>query len=251
MLYGYFTVSGGREDSAICSLCGFVAEADVWDDVDHAWRKLLADSGGGFDAIGCLHGTGVYQSWDLLQRHALLADLSGALVRSALAPVGAFVIQQDFWMLSPADRVVLATENVDSPLDLMFSNLMERMICLVYEESEKISLVMAQEPESADRYNALFNKHVGRYLLGPHLMGALAFLSAEGSMHLQAAKLLAEALLLIEKRTAFPRETDIPFVLPPGLQQLGEQIHQQGRFDAAKLEGLIARLKTPAGNPDH
>jgi hypothetical protein len=235
-------MNGDLGDSPICSLCGFVAEADAWDSVDHAWRTLLAESGS-FDAIACLHGTSIYQSWKILRRHALLSELSGTLARSDLVPVGAFVIQQEFWRLSPPDRAVLAAEDVTSPLDLVFSNLTERMICLAHEKSEKISLAVDREPHSAGRYNAIFNKQLGRYLLGPHLLGALALVDTQGSMHLQVAKLLGEAVLFIEKRKTYSRQAGNFFDLPLNLQQLGERIHQQGRFDAVKLEKFVAKLK--------
>jgi hypothetical protein len=245
VLYGYLAVSGDQEDSAICSLCGFIAEADAWDSVDHAWRALLADSSGSFDAIACLHGTSFYQSWDVLRRHALLAKLSEILARSTLVPVGTFVIREHFSRLSSPDRAVLTAEGVDSPLDLIFCDLTERMIYRAYEESEKISLVLDREPQSAPGryYNELFNKHLGRYLLGPHLMGALAFTDAQDCNHLQAAKLLGEAVLLVETRKASLPKAGISFDLPPDLQQLGELVHQQGRFDAVELEKLVAKLK--------
>ncbi len=245
MLYGYLSVSGDQEDSAICSLCGFIAEADAWDSVDHAWRALLADSSGSFDVIACLHNTSVYQSWDSLRRHALLAKLSATLARSTLVPVGSFVIREHFSRLLSSDRAVLAAEGVDSSLDLIFCDLTERMICRIHEESEKISLVLDREPQSAAGryYSELFNKHLGRFLLGPHLMGALAFADAHGCNYLQAAKLLGEAVLLMEKRKSSSPKADISFALPPDLQQLGEQIHQQGRFDAAELGRFVAKLK--------
>jgi hypothetical protein len=244
VLYGYLTVSGDQEDSGICCLCGFIAEADAWDSVDHIWRALLAGSNGSFDAIACLHGTSIYQSWDIPRRYALLAELSATLTRSTLVPVGAFAIREHFSRLSSPERAVLAAEGVDSPLDLIFYDLIERIICRVHEESEKISLALDREPQSAaGRYNELFNKHLGRYHLGQHLMGVLAFADARGCSHLQTARLLGEAVLLTEKRKSPPPMTDISFDRPPELQQLVEQIHQQGRFGAVELKRLVAKLK--------
>jgi hypothetical protein len=246
VLYGYLAVSGDQEDSAICCLCGFIAEADAWDRIDHAWQALLADSSTSFDAIACLHGTSVYQSCDVSRRHDLLAKLSSTLARSALVPVGSFVLREHFSRLSYADRAVLTAEGVDSPMDLIFSDLTERTIHRVLEESEKISFVLDREPQSAAGryYDQLFNKHLGRYLLGPHLCGTLAFADAQGCNHLQAARLLGETVLLMEKRKSFSPKTSAPFELPPGLQQLGEQIYQQGRFDAVELDRLIAKMKS-------
>jgi hypothetical protein len=74
-------------------------------------------------------------------------------------------------------------------------------------------------------------------------MGALAFADAHGCNHLQAAKLLGEAVLLTEKSKSSPPKADISFDLPSNLQQLGEQIHRQGRFDAVELKRLVAKLK--------
>jgi hypothetical protein len=251
VLYGYLTVSGDQEDSAICCLCGFIAEADAWDNVDRVWRALLSESGGSFDAIACLHGTGAYQSWDILRRHALLAELSATLTRSTLVPVGAFVVREHFSRLSSPDHAVLTTEGVDSPLDLIFYDLIERTICRAHEESEKISLALDREPQSAaGRYNELFNKHLGRYHLGPHLMGALAFADAHGCNYLQAAKLLGEAVLLTEKRKSCSPKADTSFDLPSNLQQLGEQIHRQGGFDAVELKRLLAKLKNVRRQPE-
>lgn len=247
MLYGYLTVTGNQEGSEVCCLCGFVAEAEAWDSVERAWQALLAGIGGSFDAVACLHGTGPYQSWEVSHRRVILEALSNALTHSALLPVGSFVIQRDFWQLPSDARAALMAEDIDSPLDLVFSRLIERMICLVHEQSEKISLVVDREPESAKQYNELFNKHLGHYLLGSHLMGVLAFADAQGSMHLQTAKILGEAVLFLEKRRSVSQIEDASIYLPRSLEQLGRQISEQGRFNAARLNSFITRLK--ATNP--
>lgn len=245
MLYGHFAVSGDHEESAICCLCGLIAEADDWNSFDHAWRALLANPSIDFDAVACLRGTGIFQFWDIRRRHALLADLSAVLAGFALAPIGVFVVREHFSGLSSSDRAILATEGIETPLDLIFHNLTERVIRRVHEESEKISLLLDREPQSAaERYNELFNKHLSRYLLGPHLMGALAFADARGCSHLQAAKLLSETVFLVETQKLLPEKAGILFPLPSALQQSVEPICEQGRFDAAELAKLTAKLKS-------
>lgn len=244
MLYGNFAVSGDQEESAICCFCGFIAETDDWNSFDRAWRALLAESSLGFDGIACLRGTGIFQSWDILRRHDLLADLAGVLIHSALVPVGAFVVREHLRGLSSIDRAILAAEGVESPLDLVFYILTERIIGRVHAESEKISLLLDQEPQSAaQRYNELFNKHLSRYLLGPHLMGALAFADAQDCSPLQAAKLLGEAVLFVETQKLFPENAGTSLPIPHSLQQITQQIEQQGRFHATELHKLTERLK--------
>ena len=244
VLYGNFAVSGDQDESPICCFCGFIAEADDWNSFDHAWRTSLADSNDGFDALACLRGTDMFQSWDIRRRYDLLEDLAGVLVRFPLAPLGAFVVREHFLGLSSTDRAILAAEGVESPLDLVFYILTERIIDRVHEESEKISLLLDQEPRSAaERYNELFNKHLGRYLLGPHLMGTLAFADARDCSQLQAAKLLGETVLLMETQKLFPEKAGTAFPVPDALQQMTEQIHQQGRFDATELHKLTGALK--------
>lgn len=244
MLYGHFAVSGDQEESAICCLCGYIAEADDWDRFDHEWTARAPNSSGGVDATDCLYGTGFFQSWDLLRRNVLLAELSAVLAGSALVPMGALVIREHFSGLSSSDRALLAAEGIESPLDLIFYDLMERIIRRVHDESEKISLLFEQKPKSAtERYNELFNKHLGRYLLGPHLMGALSFADARGCSYLQAAKLLSEAVLLVETQRAFPEKVRAAFPFS-ALQQLAEPIRGQGRFGAAELHKLAASLKS-------
>ena len=71
MLYGYFALSGEQEESAICCLGGFIAEADDWNEFDHAWKASLSDSANGFDATACFQGTGAFQSWDIRRRHRI------------------------------------------------------------------------------------------------------------------------------------------------------------------------------------
>jgi hypothetical protein len=242
VLYGYFAMSGGHEESAICCLAGFIAEADDWNEFDHAWRALLADSSGSFDATACIHGTGAFQSWDIRRRHAMVADLSDVLARSALVPVGTFVVREHFSRLPSADRAILSAEGIESPLDLIFYDWTERIICQVHEQSEKISLLFCHDSQ-AEQYREFFHKHLGRYLLGPHLTGDLAFAQLCDYSHLQAAQLLGEAALLIETQKLFLRQADTSFPIPQVLQQITDQVLQQGRFDAAAVQRLTSRLK--------
>jgi hypothetical protein len=242
MLYGYFAVSGDQEQSAICCLCGYIAEADDWTSFDHAWKKLLVHAGHGFEPAACLYGTDIFQSWDICRRQALLANLSGVIGGSALSPIGAFVVHHHFLGLSSDDRAVLAAEGVQSPLDVLFYDSMEQIINHVHAESEKISLLFDQEPHSAaERYNGLFNKHLNRYLLGPHLMGTLTFGNSQSCSPLQAAKLLSETVLLVEKQKIFPKKESAS--IPEALQQMSESIRKQGRFYAADLRKLTERLR--------
>jgi len=241
MLYGYFAVSGDQEQSASCCLCGYIAEADDWASFDQAWKKLLVDSGNGFEPAACLYGTDVLQSGDIVRRQALLADLSGVIACSALSPIGAFVVRDHFSGLSSDDRALLAAEDIQSPLDVIFYDSMEQIINHVHEESEKISLLLDQESQSAaERYNRLFNKHLNRYLLGPHLMGALTFGNSRSCSPLQAAKLLGEAVLLVEAQELFPDQESAS--ISEALQQMAEPIRKQGRFHAEDLRKLAGRL---------
>lgn len=244
VLYGYFAVRGDEQESPICCICGLIAEADDWDRLDRAWRAVLPDSGAGFRVSNCFHGRDVFQSWNLSHRVGLLERLSEVLTRSGAVPMGAFVVRKDFSRLSSADRTILAGENIESPLDLIFYDLIERILHRIHEESEKISLLFSQEPPAASQhYNELFNKHLNRFLLGPHLMGALAFADANGCSQLQAAKLLGETVLLTETQKSLPQDVDASsFPVPETMRQLGEQIRQQGHFDAAGLNQLIGKL---------
>ena len=248
VLYGYFALTGDQEESEICCLAGLIAEADEWNEFDHAWKASLSGSTIGFDVTACLHGAGAFQSWDIRQRHAMMASLSEVLARFALVPVGTFVVREHFSRLSFADRAILSTEGIESLLDLLFYDWTERIICRVHEQSEKISLLLCHDSQ-AEQYRKLFNKHLGRYLLGPHLTD-LAFARLCDYSHLQAAKLLSEAALLIETQKHSLRPAETPFPIPQFLQQITDLVLQQGRFDAAGLHRLTARLKGPAkANP--
>jgi hypothetical protein len=251
VLYGNFAVSGDQKESETCCLCGFIAEADDWNSVDHAWRALFANLNSNFDATACLHGTGVFQSWDIARRHTFLADLAEVLARPVLLPMGAFVVRDHFSRLSPADRAILAAEGIASPLDVIFNDLTERVIRRAHQESEKISLLLDQEPQSAiKRYNALFNKHSSRYLLGPHLIGALTFSNARTCSYLQSAKLLGETVLLLEMQNLFPEKACTSFTVPLALQRIAAPIREQGRFDTAGLEKMAGRLKSASFKVD-
>ena len=242
MLYGYFALSGDQGESAICCLDGFIAEADDWNEFDHAWNSSLPDPVVGFDATTCFDGSGAFQSWDIRRRYAVVAGFSEVLARSALVPVGTFVVRKHFSSLSSADRAILSAEGIESPLDLIFYDWTERIIFRVHEQSEKISLVLCHDSQ-AEQYRKLFNKHLSRYLLGPHLTGNLGFARLCDYNHLQAAKLLSETALLIETRKRFLRPAETPFPIPKFLQQIADQVLQQGRFDAAELHKLTERLK--------
>jgi hypothetical protein len=233
VLYGHFAVSGGLDNSAGCCLCGFIAEADDCDRFDYAWRAVLADFSAGIEVAHSFSGTGAFQLWDIPRRRAFLESLSEVLTGCALVPLGAFVVREHFSQLSSADRAILAAEGIDSPLDLTF-----------YDLTERIILLFNQEPQSAtERYRELINKYLSRYLLWPHLMGALAFANARDCSHLQAAKLLAETVLFCERQKCVP-ERDGTFVpIPPGLQKMTERIQREGVFDAVKVKQLTAKLK--------
>lgn len=243
MLYGYFAV-GGLEDSQGCCLCGFIAEADDWNRCDHAWRAVLAHFGAGFDAAACFAGTGIFQRWDISRRQAFLESLSEVLTGPALVPLGSFVVGGEFSRLSSADRAILSAEGIERPFDLIVYDLTQRIICRVHEESEKISLLFDREPQSAtERCPELFNKYLGRYLLWPHLMGALAFADARDCSQLQAAKLLAETVFLCETQGLFTERERSFFSIPSGLHKMTERIHKQAAFDGAKMNNLTAKLK--------
>jgi hypothetical protein len=105
-------------------------------------------------------------------------------------------------------------------------------------------------PKSATgRYHELFNKHLGRYLLGPHLMGVLGLADARGYSYLQAAKLLREAVLLVEMQRPFPEKVRAAFPFP-ALQQVAEPIRAQGRVDAANLRQMATSLKSIKARQD-
>jgi hypothetical protein len=242
VLYGYFAVSGDQKESEICCLGGFIAEADDWNEFEQAWKASIPDAAIGFDATACFHGTGAFQSWNIRRRHAMLAALSQVLASSALVPLGTFVVRKHFARLSSADRAILSAEGIESLLDLVFYDWTEQIICRVHEQSEKISLFLCHDSQ-AEQYRKLFNKHLGRYLLGPHLTGQLAFANLCDYNHLQAAKLLSETALLIETRKRFLGPAEPQFPIPQFLQQITDQAIQHGRFDAAKLHNLMERLK--------
>lgn len=241
MLYGYFALSGIQEDSPSCCLSGFISETDDLSEFDHAWKSLLADSSHGLNAADCLQDIGNFQFWDIARRDAMIAGLSEILSRFALVTVGTLVVREDFSHLSSAERLILSAEGIESPLDLIFYDWTERMINIVHEHSEKISLIFCRDSQ-AEQYRALFDKHLSRYLLGTHLTTDLAFAEFCDHSHLQAAKLLGETALFIETSKRLQHEaTALP--ISQGSQQVTDQMLQQGRFDAAELRRLAARLK--------
>jgi hypothetical protein len=249
VLYGYFALSGDQEESAICCIAGFVAEADDWNEFDHAWKAALSGSVSGFDASACFHGTGAFKSWDIQRRHAMMAALSQVLARFALVPVGTLVVRKHFACLSSADRAILSAEGIESPLDLLFYDWTERIICRVHEQSEKISLLLCHDSQ-AEQYRKLFNKHLRRYSLGPHLTGDMAFAKLCDYNHLQAAKLMSETAILLEaKRLLRPPETQFP--IPQFLRETTDHALQRGRFDAAELHKFTERLKSMAKASPH
>ena len=245
VLYGNFARCGNQQEPVICCLCGFIAEADNWDNFDHEWRALLTKVSSDLDATACLHGTGIFQSWDISDRHALLEDLSEVLIHSALAPIGTFVYLEHFSKLSSTERTILAAEGITTPLDVMFYDFTERLIRIAHHESEKISLILERVPQSkAEPYSALFSRHLGRYLLGPHLVGLPEFKDARNSSYLQAARLLREIIFLSEKHNLSSAITFASsFVAPPALQRMAQSIWEKGRLDTPELRKMAARLK--------
>lgn len=96
MLYGHFAVSGDQEDSQICCLCRFVAEADDLEKFDHAWKAVLLKYSTGFEGAACFCDVGIFQSWDISRRRSLLMKLSEVVTRCALVPLRAFAVREHF-----------------------------------------------------------------------------------------------------------------------------------------------------------
>jgi hypothetical protein len=80
-------------------------------------------------------------------------------------------------------------------------------------------------------------------------VGALGLADARGYSYLQAAKLLREAVLLVEMQRPFPEKVRAAFPFP-ALQQVSEPIRAQGRFSAAKLRQLATSLKSIKSRQD-
>lgn len=246
MLYGNFAVCGDQEASPIFCLCGFTAEADDWNIFAHAWNALLANSSSNFDAVSGLLDRDTFNSSEISCRQKLLADLSEVLAHSALMPLGAFAVREDFARLSSTDRAILAAEGIESPLDVVFYGLVEQTIRRVHEESEKVSLLISRESQSdAEQFNKIFTKHLGRYLLGTHLMGALAFGDARNCSYLQAATLLGKTVVSVETQQLSPEKAGLSFLVPSALKKTATAIHEQGRFDAETLHMLAEKLIEP------
>jgi len=113
----------------------------------------------------------------------------------------------------------------------------------VHEESEKVSLLISRESQSdAEQFNKIFTKHLGRYLLGTHLMGALAFGDARNCSYLQAATLLGKTVVSVETQQLSPEKAGLSFLVPSALKKTATAIHEQGRFDAETLHMLAEKL---------
>jgi hypothetical protein len=245
VLYGNFALCGNRQEPAICCLSGFIAEADDWDSFDCGWRALLAKISSDLDATACLHGTGIFQSWHVSRRQELLRDLSDVLVRSGLAPAGTFVYRDHFSELSLTQRTILLAEGITTPLDVILYDFTEQLIRKAHHESEKISLVLEQGPHpTTQNVSALFNKHLSRYLLGPHLVTAPDLSNVINSSCLRAARLLEEIIFLAEAhKSSSEIISTSASVVPPALQRMAESISERSRFDTAGLEKMAAKLK--------
>jgi hypothetical protein len=241
VLYGYFAISGNQEMPACC-ICGFIAEAENCESFDRDW-KLTAKESNLLDTIACLHCTDNFKFSDIFRLRTLLADLAEVLTRSSLVPMGVIAMREDFFQLSYEDRAVLAGEGIEDLLNLVFYVWTDQIICRAHEQSEKVSLLLGLDSLSTvEEYGGLFNKHMGRYLLGPHLTGALAFATVDNYTLLLAAKLLSESVLLISTQN----NESACSLIPQILRTMIEQIHQSCRFGSAGLHKLIGRLKDPA-----
>lgn len=126
MIYGYFDDSNTHGGSKLLSLCGFLGDPRVWDDLSQEWRQVLNKTDwprrpAEFHMVDCVHGTGEFQGWSLAQRLAIFGDLAGVVAASNVMALGSVFVADALANRSDVEMAILAKGGLLRPMDFIFS----------------------------------------------------------------------------------------------------------------------------------
>lgn len=255
MLLTYVDDSGAHGGSKILALCGFLADATVWEKVDDAWKAILDKPEWPtrvteFHSFDCVRGEGEFvPPWTFPQRLALYGDFVNLLIASGdLRAIGSAVVPSHFADISADDLAMLKSEEMGTPLEFAFHLLMQQIIRRSYDywPSEEVGVVFDNGNRDVEaRFRELYIAYRDNFELGERLMKSPAFLSSKDTTPLQAADLLAYGTYQIAVESYFPSDMEPGFpVIPAFMRMIQGVAHGGGIYDAGALNRLLNRVRS-------
>jgi len=253
----YVDDSGTHEGAKILALCGFLADANVWEGLDEAWKGVLAKPEWPtrvteFHSFDCVHGEGEFgPPWTYALRLALYGDLVNVLLGHNLRAIGSAVVPLHFCSISIEDLEILKSERMGTPLEFTFHLLMQQIIHRGYEywPAEEVGVVFDNSNREVETiFRELYVAYRDNFELGEMLMRSPGFLSGKDSTPLQAADLLAYGTYQVTAENYFPADLEPSFpVIPPFMRMLEGVAHGGGIYDGGALGRLLNRIRS--GDP--
>src|ERR1019366_2305906 len=125
MLISYNDDGGTHKGAQIITLCGFVAEGDLWGEFDKKWKAVLHQAGRpskvkAFHGYDCVHQDGEFRPWSYAECLALFGDLVNVILEFDIRVIGAAVVPSHMAALSPENADMLKSEKMGEPLELVF-----------------------------------------------------------------------------------------------------------------------------------
>jgi hypothetical protein len=262
VIYGYFDGSNTHKGSKLISLCGFLGDPRIWDDLDREWQRILDKPDwprrpSEFHMVNCVHAVEQFEGWSLAQRLAIFGDLASVLAASNVMALGSVFLVDAFTHRSDAEKAILAKGGLLSPMDFVFQLLVQMAITRTRKYAdihnppitEKLALVFDEEPPSiAERYHHLYNHHCAKHPHGDMLTG-ITFAKSHEFSPIQAADMLAYTTYHWELNRRFPGASDFNFPIIPGFLRLIESVAADGGvYDDEGIARLLLTLQINEAN---
>lgn len=253
VLLTYADDSGTHSGSKILALCGFLADAAVWEQLDDRWKAVLNKPEWPtrvteFHTYDCVRGEGEFvPPWTYAQRLALYGDFVSLLITCGdLRAIGSAVVPSHFEGMSADDLGILKSERMGTPLEFAFHLLMQQIIHRSYEywPSEEVGVVFDNSNREVEaKFRELYIAYRDNFKLGERLMRSPEFLSGKDATPLQAADLLAYGTYQVSLENYFPSDLEPSFpVIPAFMRMIQGVAHGGGIYDTDALKRLVNRV---------
>ena len=253
VIYGYFDGSGTHDSSRVFSLCGFLGDPRMWDDLNLEWNRILDKPDwpkrpSEFHMYDCVHALREFEGWSLAQRLAIYGDLAGLITECNVLAIGSVCITDALKSCTQSERQLLAKTGLRSPMDVVFQLALQMAISRIHQYAqahippikEELSLIFDEEPNHvAERFHRLYNHHCRNHHTG-WILNGIAFEKSHKLTPLQAADMLAYTTYHVELKKRFSTLSDFDFPVVPGFIRLIENVAASGGvFDYENVRRLL------------
>jgi len=190
LLHGYFDESGKWADKDTISFCGWISQANTWEQFAKEWSELLEELD-----MSSLH-TAEFVSRDSRDTGSILLRFVAIIRKYANSGLGIGVDTKHYRTMSPAFRA-----RVKNPHFIAFKILMNTVLREVQAVQRlfpihdwRCGIICDQDPGTSEHCLKHFNKMRTFDPVARKLLNGVCFADATGAIPLQAADLLAYAM---------------------------------------------------------